>query len=110
MVLIVTAYERVKQLPVRRYAYNDAETADQRCWGFVTQEVQNVYAEAVSVLPGEYDAVGLLITEDYTSPVALNDKHVVTNDRLYQMLFAAFQHSQALIRDLQQRVKQLEAA
>ncbi|KAL3904399.1 MAG: hypothetical protein SGPRY_011298 [Prymnesium sp.] len=103
------AYERVNQLPVRLYVYNDAETADTK-WGFVAQEVQNVCAEAVSVMPGDCDAAGHLITDDNDSPVAFSDKHVVTNDRLYHMLFAAFQHSQLLILDLQARVQLLEAS
>lgn len=62
----------------------------------------------ISTPAGDFDEAGGEITCDYGAPVARSDKHGVTNDRLYQALFAAFQNPQLLTEDLQTRVDSLE--
>lgn len=103
---VAEAYERIKKLPIRQFEYNDGSPLME--WGVVAQEVEAVYPNATRILHGGYDSSGREILEDDTTPEVFRDKHVVKTDRLYQMLLAAFQHSQSLITDLQERVASLE--
>lgn len=103
---VAEAYERIKKLPIRQFEYNDGSPLME--WGVVAQEVKAVYPNATRILHGGYDSSGREILEDDATPVVFRDKHVVKTDRLYQMLLAAFQHSQSLITDLQERVASLE--
>lgn len=103
---VAEAYERIKKLPIRQFEYNDGSPLME--WGVVAQEVKAVYPNATRILHGGYDSSGREILEDDATPVVFRDKHVVKTDRLYQMMLAAFQHSQSLITDLQERVASLE--
>lgn len=46
---LVDAYERVEQLPVLRYAYNDADYSAKEC-SFIAQEVKDIMHNAKRII------------------------------------------------------------
>ncbi len=82
-------------------------------FGFIAQQVEGVYPEAVRTLTGNYTATGEEVIDsdmgDDTPDTAFTDKKVLQKDRLFQLLFAAFQEAQTKIAALESRVIALEA-
>jgi hypothetical protein len=120
---ISDAYALASQIKIRSYEYNDITRAKQE-YGVIAQEVEDVFPSAVQTRPGDYtstgvkidsdaeqmtDADGVPIEGDPIEETAFTDFKVVQKDRLFQLLFAAFQKAQKKIASLEARMLVLES-
>ena len=98
------AYNKVYNIPIKSYDYVDPSLNSQP-FGFLADEVGSVYSSAVIDICGNFTENGALIAPfDSSSTPVLPDLSVLDKNSLFQLLFAAFKHSQDKITDLESRL------
>lgn len=103
------AYELARVVELKEYDYVDEERSHSR-FGFIAQQVESVYPEAVVTAPGNFTATGVPVADfENQDDVVFSDKKQVAKDKMFQLLFAAFQEAQNKIDALEARVAQLES-
>jgi hypothetical protein len=95
------AYNKVSDLSVNSYDYID-NSLNSQPFGFLADEVRSIYSSAVIDICGNFTETGALIAPfDNSSNPVLSDLTVIDKNSLFQLLFAAFKHSQNKISDLE---------
>lgn len=103
------AYNKVSNIPIKSYDYVDPSLNSQP-FGFLADEVESVYSSAVIDICGNFTENGALIAPfDSSSTPVLSDLSVIDKNSLFQLLFAAFKHSQDKITDLESRLNAIGA-
>lgn len=96
------AYNKVNNIPVFSYAYVDGSLSAQP-FGFIADEVRSQLPNAVINIAGNFTENGALIapfdTSSYSNP--LSEINVLDKNSVFQVLFAAFKHSQNKITNLE---------
>lgn len=96
------AYNKVNNIPVFSYAYVDGSLSAQP-FGFIADEVRSQLPNAVINIAGNFTENGALIapfdTSSYSNP--LSEISVLDKNSVFQVLFAAFKHSQNKITNLE---------
>jgi hypothetical protein len=95
------AYNQVKQIQMKTYDYKDT-SRKKSDYGFIAQQVETILPNAVQTVPGNYSSNGRPV-EKATDAVFTELKQV-DKDRLFQLLFCAFQESQVRIEALEARL------
>lgn len=102
------AYTLARAIELKEYDYVDTSRPRTR-YGFIAQQVESVYPEAVVTAPGNFTATGVPVADfENQDDVVFSDKKQVAKDKMFQLLFAAFQEAQNKIDALEARVAQLE--
>jgi len=105
------AYNRVSNIPIKSYRYLD-DTLNPvdpdipaQPFGFIAHEVAPHLPNSVIDICGNFTENGALIAPfDSSSTPVLPDLSVLDKNSLFQLLFAAFKHSQDIITDLDNRL------
>ena len=104
------AYTLARAIELKEYDYVDTSRPRTR-YGFIAQQVESVYPEAVVTAPGNFTATGVPVADfENQDDVVFSDKKQVAKDKMFQLLFAAFQEAQNKIDALEARVTQLESS
>ena len=102
------AYELARVVELKEYDYVDEERSHSR-FGFIAQQVESVYPEAVVTAPGNFTATGVPVADfENQDDVVFSDKKQVAKDKMFQLLFAAFQEAQLKIEALEASVSDLK--
>jgi hypothetical protein len=102
------AYNKVNNIPVNSYRYLD-DTLNPvdpdipaQPFGFIANEVRSQLPNAVINITGNFTETGALIAPfDNSSNQALSELNVLDKNSVFQLLFAAFKHSQNKITNLE---------
>ena len=86
---------------MKTYDYKDT-SRKKSDYGFIAQQVETILPNAVQTVPGNYSSNGRPV-EKATDAVFTELKQV-DKDRLFQLLFCAFQESQVRIEALEARL------
>jgi len=110
------AYNKVNNIPVNSYRYLDDTLnpvdplTPAQPFGFIADEVKSQLPNSVINITGNFTETGTLIAPfDNSSIRAFSDLNVLDKNSLFQLLFAAFKHSQIKIADLERRLNAIEA-